>query len=562
MAVFNPATRLATHEVTNQPPPFVDVNLYTVDQPLREAVGRDGARWAEDRFKSLGKRAGSAEVMEWADLANRNPPELRRFDRYGQRIDEVAFHPAYHALMDLGISHGVSSIAWTAPYDAGGHAAHAVLHYLMSQAEPGVCCPMTMTYASVPALRHQPEVALAWEEIIETACYDPASRPRKDKAGATVGMAMTEKQGGSDVRSNTTRARPLGRSGPGRLYSLTGHKWFCSAPMSDGFLTLAYTNRGLSCFLVPRWREDGSRNDIHIMRLKDKLGDRANASSEIEYHDAEAVLIGDEGRGLSVIMEMVQHTRLDTIIAPAAFMRQSLVQAIWHTTHRSAFQKRLIDQPMMHGVLSDLALESEAATATFMRLARAYDEAPRDEEAAALARIATPVCKYWINRRTSGAVVEAMECLGGAGYVEESILPRLYRQAPLNGIWEGSGNVICLDVLRAIERHPDSVDALFAEYERARGGNRLYDGHLDTARASIDVHGGVEIDARRLIEYLALMFQASQLIRHTPASVSDAFCHARLSDARTLAYGTLARPDETTLIERALPLTSVRTRGV
>ncbi len=554
MAALNPSSRLATHEVTNQPPPFEDVNLYTLDRPLREAVEREGARWAEDRYKSLGGRAGSAEVMEWADLANRHRPELQRFDRFGQRIDEISFHPAYHTLMDLGISHGVSSIAWTAPIGAGGHAAHAVLEYLMSQAEPGVCCPMTMTYASVPALRHQPELAMDWEEMIQLACYDPASRPVADKAGVTIGMAMTEKQGGSDVRANTTRARPRGRPGPGRPYLLSGHKWFCSAPMSDAFLTLAQTTRGLSCFLAPRWREDGHRNEIHIMRLKDKLGDRANASSEIEYHDAEGILIGEEGRGLAVIMDMVHHTRLDTILAPAAFMRQAMTQAVWHTAHRSAFQKRLIDQPMMNSVLSDLALESEAATASFMRLARAFDEGPTHPEQAAFARIAVPIMKYWINKRVSAVAFEAMECHGGAGYVEESILPRLYRQAPLNSIWEGSGNVICLDVLRVIERSPEAVDALFAEYEAARGGNRLYDRHLETARDTMAIHGGIEADARRFIEYLALMLQASLLIRFTPVSVSDAFCAARLSDARTLAFGTLADADQTTILERALPL--------
>ncbi len=554
MAYYRPRTELRSHDVTNQAPPFEEVNLYDLDTPLNEAVRWAGAVWADDKFRVLGARVGSAEVFEWAMLANRHTPVLKSFDRYGRRIDEVEFHPAYHALMDLGTRHEIASIAWTARQ--GGHTAHVVLEYLFAQIEQGVCCPLTMTYASVPALRHQPEVADRWVPLIQAATYDSSSRPMAEKRGVTIGMAMTEKQGGSDVRANTTRAVAEGTGGPGAAYRLTGHKWFCSAPMCDAFLTLAYAEGGLSCFLVPRWEPGGERNrGFQIMRLKDKLGDRSNASSEIEYHDAYGVLLGEEGRGLTVIMQMVQHTRLDTILAPAGYMRHALANAVWHTAHRSAFQKKLIDQPLMQRVLADLALESEAATALVMRIAQSFDDAATDPQAAEFARLATPVAKYWVNKRVPGFVYEAMECHGGAGYVEESILPRLYRQAPLNSIWEGSGNVICLDVLRAMQRHPEAVSAFMAELQKAAGQNRTYDGALETMKGLLKPGAVAEAQARQLTENLALLLQASLLIRHAPGFVADAFCAARLSEHRAMVYGALPDgADARALIARALPL--------
>ncbi len=558
MAHFNPTVDLATHEVFNQVPAFEDRNVYDLDQPLQEAVAREGAGWAQERFRAFGERVGSAEVIEWGMLANRNTPQLRSFDRYGHRIDEVEFHPAYHALMDLGLSHGVSSIAWTARADKGekGYAAHAVLLYLMSQAEPGVCCPMTMTFASVPALRQEDRLAAVWEPLIRGSAYDAASRPVTEKSGATVGMAMTEKQGGSDVRANTTMAVPEGAGGPGAAYRLTGHKWFCSAPMCDGFLTLAQAAGGLSCFFVPRWRPDGSRNAMHIMRLKDKLGDRANASSEIEYHNAHAVLVGEEGRGVRVIMDMVQHTRLDTILAPASFMRQALVQAVWHARHRTAFQRKLIDQPLMRRVLADLAVEAEAATALFMRIARSFDNAAQDPREAAFMRIATPAAKYWVNKRCPGFIYEAMECHGGAGYVEESVLPRLYRQAPLNSIWEGSGNVICLDVMRALSRTPDALTMVLSDLDNALGQNRHYDTALTDLLFLASGPGPDEGSARLFTECLAKCLQASLLIRHAPAPVADLYCARHLSGQGGSSFGAHGTVDDATIeavLNRVLP---------
>jgi len=429
---------------------------------------------------------------------------------------------------------------------------HAGLEFLMSQAEPGVCCPMTMTYAALPALRHQPEVAAVWEPRILASRYDPASRPADQKTGVTIGMAMTEKQGGSDVRANTTRAVAQDKAGPGRAYTLTGHKWFCSAPMSDAFLTLAYTDKGLSCFLAPRWTPDGERNAIEIMRLKDKLGDRANASSEIEYHGAYAVLIGEEGRGVRTIIEMVHHTRLDCILAPAAFMRQAVANAMWHTAHRTAFQRKLIDQPLMRQVVADMALESEAATQLAFRIAKSFDDSPKGEGAAAFSRIATPVGKYWLNKRVVNLVYEAMEAHGGAGYVEESVMPRIFRQSPLNSIWEGSGNVICLDVLRAMAREPESVAAFLDEIEAARGAHAALDARIDALKDRL-VQGPGEAQARHLVEEMALALQASLLVRHGHAAAADGFIAARLI-AQSSVYGASgASLDERALIARAMP---------
>lgn len=552
MIYLRPETKLETHEVTNQPPPFEDVNIFTSDVALSEAVAREGGGAHVERLSKFGARCGSAEVLDWAQQANRNLPQLKAFDRYGQRIDEVEFHPAYHKLMTLGIEAGVSSVAWSGVED--GHVLHTALEFLMTQAEASVCCPMTMTYAVLPALMNQPEIAAEWKPRILSSKYDPSSQPVASKKGVTLGMAMTEKQGGSDVRANTTKATPLGKGGPGEAYRLEGHKWFCSAPMSDAFLTLAYAPGGIGCFLVPRWKPDGERNPIYLMRLKDKLGDRANASSEIEYHGAYGILIGEEGRGVRTIIEMVHHTRLDCILAPAAFMRQSLANALWHATHRSAFQKRLIDQPLMRQMLADMAIESEAATALTFRIARSFDEREKSEQAALFSRIATPVGKYWINKRVVNFVYEAMEAHGGAGYIEEGVMPRIFRQSPLNSIWEGSGNVICLDVLRAMAREPQSVIAFVAELEEARGANALLDRAIDDVKDRLTPARTNEMTARRVVESMALALEASVLVRSAPSAVSDAFCATRLSDRPGVAYGALdATVDTEAILSRAMP---------
>jgi putative acyl-CoA dehydrogenase len=546
MAPLNPRTQLATHDVTNQPPPFENVSLCASDVVLKDAVAREGGKGHEARLASFGERAGSAEVIQWGFEANKNSPELKAFDRYGRRIDEVVFHPSYHKLMDLGLGGGFASVAWE--QQGGGHVAHAAVLYMMAQVEAGVCCPMTMTYAALPALRHQPEVAAEWASRIMGGVYDGASAPAAQKRGATIGMAMTEKQGGSDVRANTTKAT---RNGDGS-FTLHGHKWFCSAPMCDAFLTLAYTDKGLTCFLVPRWTPAGERNAMHIMRLKDKLGDRANASSEIEYHGAYAQQVGEEGRGVKTIIEMVHHTRLDCTVAPAAYMHQALAQALWHTSHRTAFQKKLVDQPLMARVLADLAIESEAATVLAFRIARSFDEAG-SEQAALFSRLATPIGKYWLNKRVVNFVYEAMECHGGAGYIEESVLPRLHRQSPLNSIWEGSGNVICLDVLRALSREPETAAALFAELDTARGAYPALDRAIDKAKARLKTV--TEPHARVLVEELALALQGALLARHAPKAVADAFVATRLGDTPWRSYGAFdAEVDVRAIVNRSMPV--------
>ncbi|MGH6828635.1 MAG: acyl-CoA dehydrogenase family protein [Rhizomicrobium sp.] len=544
MSPLRPKTHLDTHEVLNQPPPFEDVNLFTSDRALLAAVAAAGADLHREKLAAFGARVGSAEVQEWAFAANRNPPQLRSFDRFGGRLDEVEFHPAYHHLMALGIGAGIASVAWSGI--PAGHVLHAALAFLMSEAEPGVCCPITMTYAGAALLRHEKGVSPLWSEKILTRCYDPSSRPAPLKAGITLGMAMTEKQGGSDVRANTTRALPAGN---GR-YRLRGHKWFCSAPMSDGFFTLAYTAKGLSCFLAPRWTETGARNAIEIMRLKDKMGDRANASAEIEYHDAEAWLVGEDGQGISTIIEMVHHTRLDCIVAPAAYMRQAVANALWHTSHRTAFQKKLIDQPLMRQVLADLVIESEAATALAFRVAASFDDG--GPEARHFARIATPVAKYWINKRVVALVYEAMEGHGGGGYIEESVMPRLFRQSPLNSIWEGSGNVICVDVLRALARNTQAGEALSIELDRGRGSDARLDRAIDEAKNALLRPD--EAQARRLVERLALALQGSVLARTAPAFVIEAFCATRLVEWPGLTFGASpSRIAADALIARAMP---------
>ena len=546
MSALRPQSLLETHDVTNQPPPFEDIDLFTSDLALREAVLRAGAGQYHSRLSDFGQRVGSAQTIAWAIQANRNPPQLQSFDRFGQRLDEVEFHPAYHALMALGLESGVAAAPWRG--EAHGHVLHAALEFLMSQGEPGVCCPMTMTYAAPAALTQEPTVAAQWLPKIMSAGYDSNSCPATQKSAVTIGMAMTEKQGGSDVRANSTKAHRQSDDS----YTLVGHKWFCSAPMSDAFLTLAYAKGGLTCFLVPRWRPDGSRNAIHLMRLKDKLGDRANASSEIEYHGAFAQRIGEEGRGVRTIIEMVQHTRLDCAIAPAAFMRQALANAVWHTRHRRAFQRSLIDQPLMRSVLADMAIESEAATTLVFRLAQSFDANPSNEAEARFMRIATPIGKYWLNKRVVNFVYEAMETHGGAGYVEESIMPRLFRQSPLNSIWEGSGNVICLDVLRAMIREPESVVAFLDELEISRGADRKLDATLDSLKDRL-VQPPAETQARHLVEQMALALQASLLVRHAPPAIADGFCATRLA-VPGATYGASGQSlDERTILDRVLP---------
>jgi putative acyl-CoA dehydrogenase len=528
-----------THEVENQPPPLVDVNLFQSDICLREAARREGADWAEARLEAFGAEAGSARVMELGHLANRNLPVLKSHDRFGHRIDEVEFHPAWHELMTLGMAHELHALPWNEPR-TGAHVARSALMFMLMQAECGVGCPLSMTLAAVPVLRHQPELAAEWEPRLRATAYDPRPIPAAEKTAVTLGMAMTEKQGGSDVRANSTRAVAIERGGAGGEYLLTGHKWFCSAPMCDGFLTLAYSTGGLSCFLVPRRLPYGSRNRVFIQRLKDKLGNRSNASSEIEYHDTWARMVGEEGRGVPTIIEMVHHTRLDVATCSAALMRQSLAQAAHHAAHRSAFQRRLIDQPLMQNVLADLVLESEAATMMVLRLARAFDEALRDPAKRPFARIATAVAKFWVSKRAPDFVFEAMECHGGNGYVEESILPRLYREAPLSSIWEGCGNVISLDVLRAIAKQPEALEAFLDEVDLAAGGDRRLDSAVAALRDLLGKPSELELQGRRLAERMALVLEGALMVRHATPEMSDAFCGSRLAGEHGATYGTLS----------------------
>ncbi len=543
---------MPTHEVLNQPPPLRDYNPFDCDRALAEALAREGGGWAADRLRALGAVAGG-EAIDWGVQANANPPVLRTHDRYGHRIDEVEYHPAYHRLMEVAVGYGLHALPWREPR-AGAHVARAALFTVLAQAEAGHGCPISMTYSAVPALRVQPELAAEWEPRLTSTHYDRRSAPSAEKAGALCGMAMTEKQGGSDVRANTTRARALGAGGPGGEYAITGHKWFCSAPMCDAFLVLAHTDRGLTCFLLPRWRPDGTRNRFSIQRLKDKLGNRSNASSEVEFEGAWARMVGADGRGVPTIIEMVNHTRLDCVIGAAAGMRHAVAQATHHAAYRAAFGKRLVEQPLMQNVLADLCLESEAATAAMMRLARAYDASEDDEAEQHFKRIATAVVKYWTCKRWPAHAAEALECLGGNGYVEESLMPRLYREAPLNSIWEGSGNVICLDVLRAMARGPEVVDAFFAEIDRGRGGDRRLDAFAAELRRALGDATAIETRARRLVERLALALQASLLVRHAEPAIADAFCTSRLAGDHGLAFGTLPPGiDCAHIVERARP---------
>ncbi|MBR9765934.1 MAG: DNA alkylation response protein [Rhodobacteraceae bacterium] len=538
MADLPSRAHLATHEVTNQPPAEGDRDLWAADTVLREAILREGGR--AEALAPYGATLGTTEIREAGRAANDHPPELKLFDRAGRRLDAVEFHPAYHRMMALSAEAGYAALPWDGA--AGGHVTHAAMVYLASQVEPGHCCPLTMTYAAPPALQAAPEIAAQWVPKLTGRSYDPRSVPLSDKTSATLGMAMTEKQGGSDVRTNATVA-----ARDGDRYRLTGHKWFCSAPMSDGFLTLAQAPEGLTCFLVPRWLES-ARNSIQIQRLKDKLGNRANASSEIEYDNTLALRIGDEGRGVRTIIEMVHHTRLDTAMAPAGLMRAALSEALHWTRHRSAFQRRLIDQPLMQAVLADLALDVEAALVLGLRVARAFDSTTPEDRA--FARIAVALAKFHSNKRAPLVTYEAMEALGGMGYVEDTPLPLLYREAPLNGIWEGSGNVICLDILRTLAKEPLAAESLRAELQAAAGADPRYDAALKAHLARWPALPP-EAEARWFAERLALLLQGALLIRHAPGAVADAFTATRLAGEAGRITGAMGGCDSAAILARA-----------
>ncbi|MEU3481538.1 acyl-CoA dehydrogenase family protein [Streptomyces sp. NPDC033754] len=555
----------STHTVTNQAPPLVGYDVFAGDRTLAEAVDRHLApevlAEAREELSLLGRAAGSEQVREWGELANTNPPRLRTHDRYGNRIDEVDFHPAWHRLLGKSVGAGLTD-AWGRP---GGHVRRAAGLLVVSQAEAGHVCPLSMTHASVPALRAEPELAEVWEPAATSHVYERGLRPVSEKPGALLGMALTEKQGGSDVRANTTEARPLAADGE---YVLTGHKWFCSAPMSDAFLVLAQAPAGLTCFLLPRVLPDGSRNAFAIQRLKDKLGNRSNASAEVEFDGTTwARRVGEEGRGVRAVIGMVAATRLDCVIGSAALMRQAVAQAVHHCAYREAFGGVLIEKPLMRNVLADLALESEAATVLAMRLAAAYDavEGATATDAAsetggsnhaererAFLRIAVPAAKYWVTKRCTPVVAEALECLGGNGYVEESGLPRLLRESPLNSVWEGSGNVQALDVLRALRTEPGSFDAFLREVGAARGADHRLDRAIRDLLVELADLDGIEARARRLVERMALVLQGALLVRWAPPEVADAFCASRLGGDGGSTFGTLAHTlDLRAVVERA-----------
>jgi putative acyl-CoA dehydrogenase len=528
-----------THEVLNQPPPLEGYNVYLGDPVLDTAVAREGGKDSRDGLIDFGATAGSAEYYQWAAEANRNEPRLQTHDRFGHRVDVVEFHPAWHSLMETAVSNGHHSLPWEDDPPQGAHVTRAALTYMSGQVESGHNCPISMTYSVIPALASTPEVAQVWMPGIMSRAYDPSFQPAPDKSGLLVGMGMTEKQGGSDVRANTTMAKPLNGGGPGGEYRITGHKWFTSAPMCDAFLVLAQAPGGLSCFLLPRWTPEGGLNHFRIQRLKDKLGNRSNASSEVEFDRAWAILIGEEGRGVPTIIEMVNGTRLDCVIGSVALMRQAVSQAAWHVAHREAFGSKLIDKPLMQNVIADLELETEAATLIMTRLAGAFDRADADPSEAAMKRIALPVAKYWVTKRTSETVREALECLGGNGYVEESIMPRLYRESPLNAIWEGSGNVIALDVLRAAGRSPDSLQMFIVELEEASGMDDRLDAAIAQTRTVIDRARDLELEARRIVEQLATTWAGTLLARHGDEGVFDAYAATRLSGDHGSLFGTL-----------------------
>ena len=554
------ASSFTTHEVTNQSPPFEDVNLFTTDRALREAVVREGGERAIESLTAFGAKCGSREMAELSRLANEHPPRLKGFDRQGRRLDVVEFHPAYHALMETSCGEGLHAKVWEHLSKPGGKAVPGINvtrgagFYMAAQMEAGHCCPITMTNACVPTLLLQPDLAAEWLPRILSRNYDSAFRPAVEKTGITLGMGMTEKQGGTDVRANTTRAVPAkGAGGPGAEYILTGHKWFMSAPMCDAFLVLAQAPKGLSCFLMPRFLPDGSVNALRFQRLKDKLGNRSNASSEVEFHGAHAWLVGEEGRGVPAIIEMVTLTRLDCALSSAGLMRRAVAEAIHHARHRSVFQKRLVDQQLMAEVLADLALDVEAAAALAFRLARCLDNA-EDQHTRAWLRLMTPVTKYWVCKIAPAVVYEAMECLGGNGYVEDSMLARLYREAPVNAIWEGSGNVMALDVLRVLQREPEAAQMVLEELGAGAGDDAGLKAALARLQALLHAPRDLDQRARALVEGLALLAAGCILRAHAPAAVADAFITTRLSGSFRHTWGQgLERTGARTIIDRALP---------
>ncbi len=545
----------STHEVFNQPPDLVDYDLAGADPVLIEAMGREGGGWASEKVQSYGRKMATQEMIALGFKANENKPELHTHDRHGNRIDRVEFHDSWHELLDLAVSEGLHSLPWEKGPGEGGFPARVALTFLASQIEAGHWCPISMASSAIPTLRLQPEVAAFWEPLQLSRDYDPSFQPASKKTGVMFGMGMTEKQGGSDVRSNTTVAEPLNGGGPGGEYLITGHKWFMSSPMSDAFLILARAPGGLSCFLLPRFTPDGDLNRIRLQRLKDKLGNWSNASSEAEFDRAWAQMVGEEGRGVRAIIEMVAGTRLDCIVGSASLMRQAVTQAVHHTVHRSAFGSPLIEKPAMLNVLADLEVEIETAVLMMMRVAGAFDRAELDDHEAGMKRILTPVVKYWVTKRCSEVVREALECLGGNGYVEESIMPRLYRESPLNAIWEGSGNVMALDVIRALTREQEAVGALRRELEAASGGDPRLDGAIESAFQAIDGPEEPEYQARRLVEDLAMAVGGALLAEHGREVVWEAFAMSRLHKDHGYLYGTLptsVRVRE--IVEPAIPI--------
>lgn len=543
-----------THRVQNQPPPLEDYNAFAADKALAQYLAAFGAAWAAPDIERLGRVAGSAELFRLGFEANENPPVLHTHDRYGERIDEVRYHPAYHRLMAMAIREGLHASHWREPGE-GAQVARAARYYLMAQVEAGHGCPITMTSAAIPTLRRQPELYDAWAPRILASDYDPDNAPHASKEAVTIGMAMTEKQGGSDVRQNSTRAAPVDQAGPGQAYELVGHKYFVSAPMSDAFLVLAQAPGGLSCFLVPRWRPDGSRNALQFIKLKNKMGNRSNASAESELRGALGWRVGEEGRGVATIIDMVAMTRFDCMIGSAAGMRQATAQATHHCRYRSAFGRPLAEQPLMQNVLADLALESEAALALTLRIAKALDAREEREHEALLVRIGTALGKYWICKRMTGHAAEAMECIGGMGVMEDTIMPRLLRESPVNAIWEGSGNVQCLDLLRILRKTPGAVDALMAEIGEVRGANPALDRATDALERRLGDHDQLEYRARRLMAAMALTLQAATLVRYGDPTVADAFCAARLGPDRDgHLYGALPIGiDCESILQRVLP---------
>jgi putative acyl-CoA dehydrogenase len=542
-----------THEVFNQSKPLIDYNLYSTNIALQEAVQREGADWSHAELTSWGEFLGRASTFELARLACKNRPILHAFDQFGNRRDEVEFHPAWHTLMTAAMAQGLHSEPWVTP-KKGAHVARAAAYIMQSEIEIGLQCPLTMTYGCVPTIAKREDIASVWLPKMYARTYDPSFAPISKKASALIGMGMTEKQGGSDVRSNTSQATLV--LGSNAVYEIVGHKWFFSAPMCDAFLILAQTPNGLSCFFLPRWLPDGSKNAIYIQRLKDKLGNTSNASSEVEFHKARGWLLGEEGRGVPTIIDMANYTRLDCALGTAGLMHQAVAQAINHASYRMTFKRKLIEHPLMQNVLADLTLEVEGAIALSLRLARAFD-AQNSEEEAYFRRVVTPTAKYWICKRGSQVAAEAMEVLGGNGYVEEGSMARIYREMPLNSIWEGSGNIMCLDVLRAFGKTSEALELVRREWQMAKGANA----QLDQFAAAIELdlrqacNQQIEAEARRLVERLALCLSAALLVRHAPNVISDAFCSSRLDRDWGIAFGTLNRKARyAEIIERGKPV--------